>query len=578
MRNYAIRLSAEGAEVVKAQFDQLGARGQAAMQGVARSSQDASGSIRLFGASIPTYQIQNASFQIGDLATQLQGGTRASTALAQQLPQLLGGFGTLGALIGTGVAIGIPLVTAALGDMGAEAESVSDRLDELARANARAKEAIDLQTSSVETLIERYGRADAQIRSLVAGLAQVALDEAVGQARDLQDVFDVYTDQREILPGLAEGAVTLAREFSISADAARALQDAIVGFADASSVTGMTAALRDILVQIEGSRDASGQLTDEMAALNSSVLNVLDGLEQTRGATEEAAGAAGLLADQYARAAAALGQFEDARTRSARGVDLTAADYRARAADLGATEDGRSYFERGISLTGRERAAADASILGRSRSSGGGGGGGVSEIERAAREADREAERILDRVQRGIDRMDEEYERMELDRVAEVNRYVAESFGDLFSGAITGARSLRESLADLAGQLGQLALNQAFMSLFGGVGQSGFGTVLSSLFGIGMRANGGGVTAGQPYWVGERGRELFVPSQSGAVVPAGAGGGGSREMAINVNVAGARGNSEIAAMVQEGVRQGLAAYDQALPSRVARISGDPRRR
>jgi hypothetical protein len=40
------------------------------------------------------------------------------------------------------------------------------------------------------------------------------------------------------------------------------------------------------------------------------------------------------------------------------------------------------------------------------------------------------------------------------------------------------------------------------------------------------RAMGGPVTAGTPYWVGERGRpELFVPSTNGSVVPQGRVGG-----------------------------------------------------
>jgi len=54
--------------------------------------------------------LQNASFQFADFATQVGAGTSASIALGQQLPQLLGGFGVLGAVIGAVVAIGVPLV------------------------------------------------------------------------------------------------------------------------------------------------------------------------------------------------------------------------------------------------------------------------------------------------------------------------------------------------------------------------------------------------------------------------------------------------------------------------------------
>lgn len=53
--------------------------------------------------------IQNASFQLGDFAVMVGGGVDASRALATQLPQLLGPFGALGAIMSAVVAIGIPL-------------------------------------------------------------------------------------------------------------------------------------------------------------------------------------------------------------------------------------------------------------------------------------------------------------------------------------------------------------------------------------------------------------------------------------------------------------------------------------
>lgn len=56
--------------------------------------------------------IQNASFQLGDFATQVGAGTSASIALGQQLPQLLGGFGIMGAVLGAVVAVAVPLARA----------------------------------------------------------------------------------------------------------------------------------------------------------------------------------------------------------------------------------------------------------------------------------------------------------------------------------------------------------------------------------------------------------------------------------------------------------------------------------
>ena len=54
-------------------------------------------------------KVQNASYQIQDFAVQVAAGTSASRALGQQLPQLLGGFGAVGAVLGTVAAIAVPL-------------------------------------------------------------------------------------------------------------------------------------------------------------------------------------------------------------------------------------------------------------------------------------------------------------------------------------------------------------------------------------------------------------------------------------------------------------------------------------
>ena len=53
--------------------------------------------------------MQQAGFQVGDFAAQVQNGTSAMTALGQQGPQLLGIFGMWGALAGAALAIGTAL-------------------------------------------------------------------------------------------------------------------------------------------------------------------------------------------------------------------------------------------------------------------------------------------------------------------------------------------------------------------------------------------------------------------------------------------------------------------------------------
>lgn len=56
-------------------------------------------------------------------------------------------------------------------------------------------------------------------------------------------------------------------------------------------------------------------------------------------------------------------------------------------------------------------------------------------------------------------------------------------------------------------------------------GGSGIASAIGSFLFGGFRANGGPVSAGRSYVVGEKGPEWFVPNQSGSIVPGGGGGG-----------------------------------------------------
>jgi hypothetical protein len=72
-------------------------------------------------------------------------------------------------------------------------------------------------------------------------------------------------------------------------------------------------------------------------------------------------------------------------------------------------------------------------------------------------------------------------------------------------------------------------INQGFTVPVNGIGINS----QSAIYQIPGRAGGGPVSGGQPYVVGERGAELFIPSSAGTMVPHGGGGAG---MVINLSV------------------------------------------
>lgn len=97
--------------------------------------------------------------------------------------------------------------------------------------------------------------------------------------------------------------------------------------------------------------------------------------------------------------------------------------------------------------------------------------------------------------------------------------------GDELTGLVTRGKFNFKSLADYA--IEQFAriklvdpiLNAVLGGKSGGGGSGGFfGNVLGSIFG-GFKAEGGPVSGGRAYVVGERGPELFVPQASGSIVP-----------------------------------------------------------
>ena len=114
-----------------------------------------------------------------------------------------------------------------------------------------------------------------------------------------------------------------------------------------------------------------------------------------------------------------------------------------------------------------------------------------------------------------------------------IAQYIAIGIARMFAGlpAMSSGQSIDISSVD-ASTVGSL----------GGLGADG-------LPNIGFRANGGAVSAGSPYIVGERGPELFIPGAQGNIVPNNAMGGSN--IVVNVDASGSsvEGDSDQAAQL-----------------------------
>jgi len=128
---------------------------------------------------------------------------------------------------------------------------------------------------------------------------------------------------------------------------------------------------------------------------------------------------------------------------------------------------------------------------------------------------------------------------------AELQNFIGQSISGFFSDIISGGENAEEALMNLTKRLADMALQAALLGqgplagLFGTAGANGaVGGLIGSLFkGLGFgtgKASGGAVYPGRAYTVGESGRETFVPTTPGRIIPNGKG-GGSMQVVINNN-------------------------------------------
>ncbi len=207
-------------------------------------------------------QIQNVAFQVGDFATQVGAGTAASVALGQQLPQLLGGFGALGAVLGAVVAIGVPL-GASLLRTNEEAEEVADVMADLATAVSNYTTAAeDAQLPSSE-LAERYQD--------LAGAAKEAFEniEAIAGVRAARALDSAVDD---LVAKFGDFDVAVGASFGDLGEEAVAFRDELFAIQDALNSTSDAAERNELFAQLEAlseRRAVLDELTAAVAALGS---------------------------------------------------------------------------------------------------------------------------------------------------------------------------------------------------------------------------------------------------------------------------------------------------------------------
>jgi hypothetical protein len=187
-RRVSVRLAAVGGQAVKEELRGIGREGAQAFDHIGRSS----GAVRS--------SIANAAFQIQDFAVQVAGGTAASRALAQQLPQLLGSFGVMGAVVGAAVAVMVPLGAS----MFTAAEGTAKLVEEMLGAGGSIS-AVESAVSGLEGTQRAYIAAIAQTGGASSAAAALVLSNSRVEFEARKEVLAV---ELEILRARSQEAIT----------------------------------------------------------------------------------------------------------------------------------------------------------------------------------------------------------------------------------------------------------------------------------------------------------------------------------------------------------------------------------
>lgn len=265
------------------------------------------------------HHVQNASYQIGDFFVQVASGQNVMMALSQQLPQLLGGFGILGAAAGAAAAI----LGAAWMVMG-NGESAAEKLNKSLTALGGAIDEVRSLSASVslaglDALREKYGQVDAQVMRLVENqrlynqlVASTELRESLQVLADMagSNWYDIGISE------FAAGAVKLQSVFSITRNDAESLKAAFDDIGRAKGLQAQQAALAKTSEYLRIILSNTENVTEEQLATYKAVNDSLDAVTQLLslsgrlpGVFENAASAASRITDELNRAVSAAARL-----------------------------------------------------------------------------------------------------------------------------------------------------------------------------------------------------------------------------------------------------------------------------
>ena len=450
--------------------------------------------------------LQQAGYQIGDFAVQIQGGTNALQAFGQQGSQLLGIFGPIGAVLGAGVAIAAALGTA-FSKMGDGTDKAKEALDDLTKSAAESNAELQavlrgLSGAKEFQALERIRELKKEEAKLNDRLfnREVQLDEAREKGRkkraaDLEKL--ILSDTRAMLR--VSDKIQIEREYI---DTLRNTVEMVTKVKKAE----------DLMTTMATARTVAGQkMLDLMNGENTVMSQIIPKSQLVLDFEKQRADEREGRLNRFFREEEAVMSQAVAKSQAMLDLERQRADVKER------------MLMTDIKLRFGDEAALMQMPVEIDQTA-------FEKTERALKKIKKETKEVV----AALPRINPELERLE--RLADS---VGSSFESAFMSAVDGTMSVKDAFRSMAADIIK-ELYRVF------VVKQITGFIQGLVMGIGGkpvqgpqlpgRASGGPVSANTPYLVGERGPELMIPGTSGTIVPNNKLGGGSVVVNQTINV------------------------------------------
>lgn len=448
--------------------------------------------------------LQQAGYQIGDFAVQVQGGTNALQAFGQQGSQLLGIFGPIGAILGAGIAIFAAVGTAIMKSSGSVKE-LSEELDEASDAIDKLRGSIENSFNPLSHIDDRFGSFAKNVKNLSEAQKNLNFGRAASEILQTSEALNEFVDlsfftdrimRFELgMQDLGTAARKLQKDFDLiekdSFDVARGFS----AIARAEGIEGKAQAISDLHQIISTMVPTTNKGEIALAALGDQLAQGALTAYEYLAALEEVTG--GL--DDAASASEKLGKTT---------LSIVEAQY---------------MLKKGILPPG---AADDFKVVNKE----------IEKVYENLRRAARTPEKTIKKAREEIIKISPE-----MKQLIKLSEDIGKKFETAFMDVVRGTSSVKDAFrtmaADIIAELYRVFVVKKITGFITDAVGLFMGPAPGSSGSLTTRAVGGPVSAGQPYLVGERGPELMIPSSNGKIIPNNhLGGGGSVIVNQTINV------------------------------------------